>query len=72
MMHDPTLWYRIVVIGWFAFFGIFIGADVFVWLTRNPHIPTFSRVICHSLPWWVVLPLCAVLLLHFAQIYIDK
>jgi hypothetical protein len=69
---DPALWYRIVVVGWFAFFGVFMGLDALVWVTRNPRIPTFSRVVCYSLPWWVVLPLTAVLLLHFAQIYIDK
>jgi hypothetical protein len=66
------MWYRAVVLGWFLFFGFFMGVDVIVWLTRNPRIPTFSRVVCRTLPPWVVLPLVAVLFVHFAQIYFKK
>jgi hypothetical protein len=68
-MNMPDMWNRFVVYGWFAFFGVFMGLDFLVWLTRNPHIPTFSRVVCGTLPKWLVLTLTAVLLLHFWDTY---
>ncbi len=62
-------WNPIAVYSWLVFFILFLGTDLFVWILRNPHIPTFSRVITRLLPFWVVVPLAAVLLVHFASIY---
>jgi hypothetical protein len=68
----PEAWYRAVVVGWFVFFGIFLGTDIIVWLAGHPRVPTFSRVVCRALPWWFVLPVTAFLFVHFLQIYLKK
>jgi hypothetical protein len=68
----PEFWNPIIVYGWLAFFGMFLGLDATAWLTRNRHIPTFSRVVCRLLPAWIVLPLAAILFIHFALIYLKK
>lgn len=67
----PHEWNRYIVVGWFGFFGVFLGVDALVWLLGIPRIPTFSRTVCRLLPWYVVLPLTAVLFFHFLDIYVG-
>ena len=49
-------WNQWIVFGWLFFFVIFLGLDAAAWISGDRRIPTFSRVVTHLLPWWVVPP----------------
>lgn len=65
-------WNQWIAFGWLFFFVIFLGLDAAAWISGDGRIPTFSRVVTHVLPWWVVLPLCCVLFVHFLLIYAER
>ena len=65
-------WNQWIAFGWLFFFVIFLGLDAAAWISGDRRIPTFSRVVTHVLPWWVVLPLCCVLFVHFLLIYAER
>jgi hypothetical protein len=65
-------WSPLFTAGWFVFIALFLGLDALAWITRNPKVPTFSRVVVRLLPWWVSLPAVALLLAHWAWMYVKK
>lgn len=62
-------WNHFIAYGWLAFFAVFLGLDLIAWLSQDVRVPTFSRVVGRILPWWITLPLCAILFVHFLLIY---
>jgi amino acid transporter len=65
-------WNQWIAFGWLFFFVIFVGLDAAAWISGDRRVPTFSRVVTHLLPWWVVLPLCCILFVHFLLIYAER
>jgi hypothetical protein len=50
-MKLPDSWSPVIVIGWLVFFTTFLGLDFIAMISRDPRIPTFSRVVGRLLPW---------------------
>jgi hypothetical protein len=67
-----TDWSPLFTIGWFVFISLFLGLDALAWLTRDSHVPTFSRVVVRLLPWWITMPAAGLLFAHWALMYIRK
>jgi len=65
-------WSPLYVIGWLAFITLFLGLDAIAWLTHDPKVPTFSRVVVAMFPWWVSMPAAALLFIHWAWMYLRK
>jgi uncharacterized membrane protein YbhN (UPF0104 family) len=56
--------------GWLGGFTAFLTADLLA--ARTLKVPTFSRAISNTLPWWIVIPGLTILLFHAIDVYRDK